>query len=421
MKFETIQHSILHYDEVRTGKTHNICKFNPLHYVASYIEDFENDLSSSLVQYLLNNNQHDILYQWITTVSNEHYKTFKDTQKHIKGFNVYGYLMNDTSVIKHYFDGQTLNVNALCYNYIFYGYKLGLCDNPCGLSLSDCYVYLFGNVLPKRLSNFDYSIDTKKYRQQRIYRLGNIIDAWYASKHVKERKACQLAHITRCGNNFGSFLYKFDPEVLTKNLIYENSTFLRDSHKWWWSYNYDCYKEVYPNFNISIRNAIKAYYGQNIYNSYDGENVCVVHFRTGDFLKHKEILDYNKLVNAVKKFKKCPTEFQVLHGGMNHNDFKKSFTPEDESMKLLNDLTQCLKKSYPKSKVNFVNCAHADVDFIRMVTAPMLLTGHGSFAVIAAAANMNERLTPAFKNLNFAHSGKSDPTHIYENWYTYET
>ena len=52
-----------------------------------------------------------------------------------------------------------------------------------------------------------------------------------------------------------------------------------------------------------------------------------------------------------------------------------------------------------------------DSDFYRMAYAPLLVTGAGSFAITAAAANSGARhvRTPGAANLNFPDKG---PTHV---------
>ncbi len=57
--------------------------------------------------------------------------------------------------------------------------------------------------------------------------------------------------------------------------------------------------------------------------------------------------------------------------------------------------------------VNFQAPGSTDADFYRMAYAPLLVTAAGSFAVMAAAANVDARQvrTPSADNLNFPDKG----------------
>ena len=243
------------------------------------------------------------------------------------------------------------------------------------------------------------------------YRLGNILDAWYGQAHVAVRNACNFTSMTRENTGtFGKFLVDFPPTHLVPD---PSRLFLEDAANWWWTYDYDNHVSVYPYFTDSLRAALAAYFGDGVPVE---ANTCVIHYRVGDFLKEKTTLSVECLVAAIDKFENTPTRFEILNGGA-----KFRATPELEQMShdVLSTLKVLLQEKYPSASIILIESDNADADFMRMVNAPMLLTGPGSFAVMAAAANRNERLTPAIKNINFPCSGPIPSARIYEKWSTY--
>jgi len=254
-------------------------------------------------------------------------------------------------------------------------------------------------------------------RKQVYYRLGNIIDAWYGQEHVDERRESSLESLT-CNSfgTFGNFLTTVKPvELIPEDKL--TATFKQTAADWWWCYHYDNYKDAYPYFNTSLRNAIDLYFPTK---PVFPEKTCVIHYRVGDFLYkciHEGVLDLHSLVDAISLFSSTPQHFEILNGGMYHRaDVLVLYT----SYELLMSLKKAIHDKYPNATIAVTDSDNADTDFLKMVEAPMLLTGPGSFAILAAAANKNERLTPAIKNLISPEQGASEYTEIYENWKTYK-
>lgn len=248
-------------------------------------------------------------------------------------------------------------------------------------------------------------------RVETDYRLGNIIDAWYGRAHVAHRKACSFEDMLRqCCGTFGNFLGTYEPRFLVQS---PSEHFLKCAGEWWWCYSLDNLTSVHPAFGNSLRDAIRAY-GRCIEPTSPG--TCVIHLRVGDFLHHAAGIDVDHILHASSLLRVTPERFEIVNGGKHFRA-----TPEllAASEAVLRDLRVALRTRYPTAVVESIESDDADADFFRMVMAPMLITGAGSFAVFAAAANRNQRLTPALRNLNFVHEGGVEPSLLYEEWSTY--
>ncbi len=247
------------------------------------------------------------------------------------------------------------------------------------------------------------------------YRLGNIIDAWYGQQHVPRRQGSNLALMThRNHGTFGNFLSTHKPIKLVLDCT--ATQFYKDAGSWWWCYDYGNYKTAFPCFNESLRHAIAAFEPFRNLPTASTADTCVVHFRLGDFVKEAMISIDDLVGAAMALLPRTPDRFEILNGGSSFRVTSKLKAKSDE---LLSKLASSLQQAFPNARVEMIYSDNADADFYRMVMAPMLLTGPGSFAICAAAANKNHRLTPALANLNFPKYGPSLPHHVYEDWYTY--
>lgn len=248
-------------------------------------------------------------------------------------------------------------------------------------------------------------------RMEDDYRLGNIIDAWFGRAHVVRRKACGFEDMLgRSHGTFGNFLGTYEPRFLIEA---PPAHFLKCAGEWWWCYFIENVTAVYPTFNDALRDAIRAY-GRCIEPSSPG--TCVIHMRVGDYLHHAARIGIDDILHASSLLRATPERFEIVNGGKR---FRASSELLATSETLLRDLCTALRGRFPEAVVELVDSDNADTDFFRMVMAPMLITGAGSFAICAAAANRNQRLTPALRNLNFVHEGGVEPSHLYEEWSTY--
>jgi hypothetical protein len=169
---------------------------------------------------------------------------------------------------------------------------------------------------------------------------------------------------------------------------------------------------MYPNFNSSLRDEMRSYTGWEKCTL--APDTCVVHVRVGDFVGERTILPVDEIVTATDNLPRIPTRIDILNGGIGHN--KPSQDLIEKSNSILDELERKLKDKYPIATVTRIQDTTPDADFWRMVNAPMLLTGHGSFATMACAANENFRLSSGVSiyNKDVRNVGR-----VYENWYTY--
>ena len=250
------------------------------------------------------------------------------------------------------------------------------------------------------------------YSTENTYRIGNIIGFWYTHSHFGKSFE-NVEHL--CAphkNTFAEFLAKNKSSDLFEN---REVNFIKDGY--WWDQP-ENYKKLYPKFNISLRKAINSFKGWELIDPPD-ENTCVVHLRTGDFLNDENRITYvSDIVNAMDSLPRTPNKFEIMNGGKRHEDNKDISSQEliKKSEGVIEELSSSIKSKYPESEVVILDSINADTDFYRMVKAPMLVTGLGSFATMAAAANENFRLSPGFSVLTRDNPFQGN---ICENWYAY--
>lgn len=248
------------------------------------------------------------------------------------------------------------------------------------------------------------------------YRLGNIIGFWYTEGiHGGSIDNVHEMSGAKDEGTFAKFLVNTKP---IKLLSVTKGAVLKDD-PWWWD-NVENYKNIYPEFNESLRYAINNFKDWE-FKDLIAPNTCVVHLRVGDFTSDSDrLMKVDEIVKATDKLPNIPDVFEILNGGKFHEGDKPlaSKDVQDRSDKIIDELFNKIKTKFPNSKVVKIESENADHDFYRMVHAPMLLTGLGSFASMAAAANKNFRLTPGF---SLKPGGRNDvkESNIYEQWFTY--
>ena len=84
-------------------------------------------------------------------------------------------------------------------------------------------------------------------------------------------------------------------------------------------------------------------------------------------------------------------------------------------------LENALRAAAPEATLVRGNASNsADADWFRMVHAPNLVTGAGSFAVTAAIASLGDQVrTPAASNLNFPNRPTREVEQLADHWRTY--
>lgn len=253
------------------------------------------------------------------------------------------------------------------------------------------------------------------------YRLGNYIDLWYDEPNIFTFFMNRILLMNIEIEGFAKYLSENKPIQYKKPQRFEtcmkmwqnNIANMKSLHLYFWCYDYIQYQYLYPSFNVSLRHAISNYFGtQRLIDP----SICVVHYRVGDALCHgKGIWSVEKVLQCIelcfKKYKHL-THLMLMDGGKNHFDTCMiKYDPMIDFKSRIHDLGIRIIPNQGKS---------ADEDFIQMVQASVLITGVGSFACMAAAANENVRYTPnLFNILGERIDRKGSVHHIYEHWYTY--
>lgn len=247
------------------------------------------------------------------------------------------------------------------------------------------------------------------------YRLGNAIDAWYGQYHVPKRDQQSLRDMTLMyTGTFGHFLNTYKPKKLVHN---PTQKFLDDAeHGFWWE-SLENIRSTSPYFGESLKDAIDTYFGPK-HLDIPETGTCIIHMRVGDmFAASRSEFQVDFIVDATDKLPERPKRFEILNGGRYHDHLGLL----ERSNNSLENLMNRLKIKFPESEVVFFESHNADYEFFRMVHAPMLITGVGSFSVLAALVNTNFRLSPAlscFAGYDVKHV--ITPGIISESWYTYD-
>jgi hypothetical protein len=286
------------------------------------------------------------------------------------------------------------------------------------------FLFTFNTIVKKNYFNFNKSIGNTDTN----YSLGNIIDAWYYNAYVSNeiynispKDAPYVSAIDLVAdlnnNTFGKYITTITPYAPLPNIP---DLFLSNSGLWWF-HSYNIIKAIYPYCNKSLRHAIAGFDWKftDIIESNIDPDTCVIHMRLGDFLKWGQTVQVSDLLNALDRLPRIPKRVEILNGGKFHFSNRKTLI---KTTTILNSLEKGVRAKFPKAKIIQIKSKNADADFYRAVNAPMLVTGSGSFAIMAAVANKNFRLTPALKRLD--HYAKATDIiateYVYEEWYTYE-
>lgn len=241
------------------------------------------------------------------------------------------------------------------------------------------------------------------------YRIGNIIGIWYYSSHGGAEFEPLEPMSTPHKNTFGEYIYNKKPSHMLDSAT--RDALIASNHTNWWD-SMDRYKQIYPQFNNSLREAIKSYTGWEKCTM--GPDTCVIHVRIGDFIGHRTILPIDDVVKATDELPRIPKRIEILNGGIGHNN--PSAESIAKSIETMDELERKLKDKWPNAEVVRIKDTTPDADFWRMVNAPMLVTGHGSFATMACAANENFRIS---SGTSIHSTDDRRVGRVYENWYNY--
>eukprot|EP00277_Geminigera_cryophila_P016222 CAMPEP_0179444554 /NCGR_PEP_ID=MMETSP0799-20121207/27990_1 /TAXON_ID=46947 /ORGANISM="Geminigera cryophila, Strain CCMP2564" /LENGTH=403 /DNA_ID=CAMNT_0021231693 /DNA_START=143 /DNA_END=1352 /DNA_ORIENTATION=- len=247
------------------------------------------------------------------------------------------------------------------------------------------------------------------------YRLGNLLDRWWVQQYegkdfILNRSysawakgvgtaAQEFRHLGRKSPqcSFGNFLLTHPPSQPTTTIAKTQKNFPGRKGFKWWMYSYAVSSDVQIEFGQSLREALKEFEVQTgtvvpMYNS----PICVVHYRLGDVLRTtrygtlspssmgREIYRWAILKNLTIK------EFHVLGSGNTIHNTNDQTTIAISQQMLLQFCTT-VQTFFPNARVYIDVSGQPDEDFIKMVSAPMLFTSHGSFAMAALLANTGQK------------------------------
>mmetsp|Transcript_63750 Transcript_63750/g.106004 ORF Transcript_63750/g.106004 Transcript_63750/m.106004 type:complete len:328 (-) Transcript_63750:254-1237(-) len=274
------------------------------------------------------------------------------------------------------------------------------------------------------------------------YRLGNIIDVWvrefvlndagaigaHIAAKVKGESLQQLTE--RSGNTFGNFLAKnpmvtfVDAEPTGKRW---NSTdhcgYWNGRHWPWWVYSLQRVAEFGAVARPALMRAFDAYFHHRDcantraparrLNRLAGSALWMaVHVRTGDFVANRgnktKWIEPKSIAAAAKAhFVQAPAWIAICGGGRNFtmSDADSVVMLAARSDRLIQHIRAAFSVAFPAARVELIDETSPDADFYLIVTAPMLVTAAGSYALAASLASQGQRLTPALRNLNFVDKG----------------
>ena len=277
------------------------------------------------------------------------------------------------------------------------------------------------------------NIKDKKFES---YRLGNMIDLWYFSNITKRKKLLDNLHSFDRKNKDSFSIYLTKQNKLKYELgDYDKTKYFNEDFS---SYYYDNVIFCVNNFHLNLRDMMKEYdqkhnnilFDQN----FSDENHCVVHYRLGDVVTLGNVIDYNNLIQTIKDLKIKLSVIEIMDGGKNHHPvrlnsisaFKKTLFKEDtnSSQIIYHKFYSELKETFPDTKIIQSEKRTTDEDFFRMASAPILVTGGGSYALTAAIGSKSRIIrTPSCKTLNFPSQGSRENLVILKDdcdWKTYQ-
>lgn len=237
------------------------------------------------------------------------------------------------------------------------------------------------------------------------YRLGNIIDKWWSYRvnfggplHSKYAKEFQEIKQAGCPHNsFGDFLWQFRNRNLKGPKKDLWGTDYEDIAMAFWVYNFDAIAFILPAIRAELKEAIRQYVKESGFTMPTfAPHTCVVHYRIGDFLS-VGVLDPLSMADALKEWVVQHglkvVRFHVLASGAVAHSLNPSQARKSAS--ILEVFTSRLSQYFDEVAIHIDNQGSPDDDWFKMVTAPMLFTSHGSYAVSAALVSDGIRASPA--------------------------
>ena len=271
------------------------------------------------------------------------------------------------------------------------------------------------------------------------YRIGNFLDAW-AQREMSAQWLLELDTLTNNSNRtswtvtsgevhrsheirtpeaFDAFLYRiYRGVVLRRTLRFEWLWSDRTLIQVAWSTHVP---RTLTMPTLAWRNRVPSYGGFMLYTNYEAlvplvpylrpaylellhhiaanrtarasAGTVVIHYRVGDshdWKKGNSTEIVKSLVHAALDFTPAPRRFEILEGGASH----ACDVPDSCGWTLLRLLASRLRATFPNTTTVFMTGLSADESFVRVATAPMLITGGGSFAIAGAIACTGQVRTP---------------------------
>ena len=243
------------------------------------------------------------------------------------------------------------------------------------------------------------------------YRLGNAIDLWYFSnfENLSKRKSKELSSFPTKKNNCFSY-------HLINNRSLINKPKNIDLKGEWPIYYYDNITKCLDNFQFNLKQMMSRYDSLNdgklFSQNFNSDKHCIIHYRLGDVVTLGDAINYTSIINVIEELKEKIDTIEILDGGQNHHPiqvvdgvkvFAKGLLRSDvsTSSKIYNDFYKSLNDKFPNINVIKSEKRTSDEDFFRMVSAPILITAAGSYAIAAAIAGDSKIIrTPSCKDLD---------------------
>ena len=283
------------------------------------------------------------------------------------------------------------------------------------------FVILILLIIINCKGNSKESLDLKKLHGN-SHRLGNLIDAWYFGSLGSKERVRHFNHMhPNCSNqSFGKFL-KIKKSLGNNYHQKDLDTLVGNSDKFWAVYDYDNIMLSLPFFQKALCYEMDKY--EKYKRKHEKEDFdCVIHMRTGDFIRLNQVIDPQYLAKACAEICDPHDKIGIVDGGTKHG-IQNNVDIISKSNMLKEKLINELEKLGLSNITTFGS--DPDTDFFNCAKAPKLVTAGGSFAICAAIANRNGIIrTPACKNINFCRShGTIEPKYIHKKWktYSYET
>mmetsp|Transcript_35628 Transcript_35628/g.55632 ORF Transcript_35628/g.55632 Transcript_35628/m.55632 type:complete len:386 (+) Transcript_35628:25-1182(+) len=277
----------------------------------------------------------------------------------------------------------------------------------------------------------------------RHYRLGNLLHAWWSTEICREASTrceqkegltdllrSELTGIAAPRCTLGSFLRLNPPPIVSAGS--RASAAYWQKPVWWWE-SYEVWKDIHKDFQQSMQSIVQRYLEVTpaLRVPYYHNTTCVVHYRLGDMLWDSRPIDPLVMAKsaslwATENGLRITTFVILCSGNILHNvvhDYDQFALTGREvewtegtkleswlkwgidhrlkgSARIIDSFCRALKQHFGREvRIRLDGSGSADEDFLKMVTAPMLLTAHGSYAITAAAVSTGLRATPNCRNL----------------------